>query len=158
MALRWSSALAVGVPEIDLQHEELFARVDRLHDAILARDRTEAVRMLRFLSEYVHNHLGAEEALMASVHYPGLAPHQQAHRAFTREVESLGRQVEDEGVTALVVHRVEREVSAWLHDHVCGADLEFVSHLRAHRAEESARRPPIADGDAPPVRPQALRS
>lgn len=158
MALHWSSALAVGVPEIDLQHEEMFARVDRLHDAMLARDRTEAVRMLRFLIEYVHTHLGAEEALMESVDYPALGLHRMAHQAFTREVESLARQVEAEGVSALVVHRVEREVSTWLHDHVCGEDLEFVTHIRSYRAEESARRPPIADGDGPPARPSALRS
>ncbi len=158
MALHWSSALAVGVPEIDLQHEEMFARVDRLHDAILARDRTETVRMLRFLCDYVHKHLRTEEALMESVDYPALGRHRLAHEAFTREVEALARQVQADGVSALVVHRVEREVSTWLHDHVCGADLEFVTHIRTHRAEEIARRTPIADGDGPPARPPALRS
>ncbi len=158
MALHWSSALAVGVPEIDLQHEEMFARVDRLHDAMLARDRTEVVRMLRFLVEYVHHHLGAEETLMESVEYPQLVRHRQAHESFKRQVEALASQVEAVGVSALVVHRVEREVSSWLHDHVCGADLEFVSHLRTHRAEERARRRvPIADGDGPPAPPSAYR-
>jgi hemerythrin len=157
MALHWSSALAVGVPEIDLQHEEMFARVDRLHDAMLARDRTEVVRMLRFLVDYVHHHLGAEEALMESVRYPELDRHRRSHQAFKGEVESLARKVEAEGVSALVVHRVEREVSSWLHDHVFGADVEFVSHLRMHRAEESARRAPISDGDGPPVPSPAQR-
>ncbi len=158
MALHWSSALAVGVPEIDSQHEEMFARVDRLHDAMLARDRTEVMRMLRFLLEYVHHHLGAEERLMESVDYPALGRHRLAHQAFTDEVESLARKVETEGVTALVVHRVEREVTSWLHDHVCGADLEFVSHMRTRRAEErERRRVPIADGDGPPAPSSAFR-
>ncbi len=158
MALHWTSALAVGVPEIDSQHEEMFARVDRLHDAMLARDRTEVLRMLRFLVEYVHHHLGAEERLMESVAYPGLGGHRLAHKAFTDEVEALARKVEAEGVTALVVHRVEREVTSWLHDHVCGADLEFVSHMRTHRAEQRERhRVPIADGDGPPAPSSAYR-
>ena len=158
MALHWSSALAVGVPEIDSQHEEMFARVDRLRDAMLARDRTEVMRMLRFLLEYVHHHLGAEERLMESVDYPALGRHRLAHQAFTDEVESLARKVETEGVTALVVHRVERGVTSWLHDHVCGADLEFFSHMRTPRAEErERRRGPIADGDGPPAPSSAFR-
>ncbi len=158
MALHWTSALAVGVPDIDLQHQELFARVDKLHDAMLARDRTEVVRMLRFLCDYVHHHLGAEESLMDSVGYPALERHRAEHRAFARAVDALTRQVEQEGVSALVVHRVEREVSAWLHDHVCGEDVEFVAHLRTHRAEQRLGRTPIADGDGPPAPSLAGRS
>lgn len=138
MALHWSSALAVGVPEIDLQHEELFARVDRLHDAMLARDRTEAVRMVRFLQDHVHRHFGAEEALMASLDYPGRAAHQAAHRAFADDVDALGRMLETDGVTALLVHRVERNVSSWLRDHVCGADLEVGCFVRARRGAEAS--------------------
>lgn len=137
MALHWSSALAVGVPEIDLQHEELFARVDRLHDAMLARDRTEAVRMVRFLLDHVHRHFGAEEALMAALEYPGRTPHVAAHRAFAAEVDALAAMLQSDGVTALLVHRLERNVSGWLRDHVCGADLEVASHVRAHRGAEA---------------------
>jgi hemerythrin len=158
MAVHWTSALAVGVPDIDVQHEELFARVDKLRDAMLARDRTEVVRMLRFLLEYVHHHLGAEEALMESVHYPELERHRAVHRRFTADVDALARQAEDEGVSALVVHRLEREVSGWLQDHVCGEDVDFASHLRTHRAEQRLGRPPIADGDGPPCPPTDERS
>ena len=61
MAIRWTSALAIGVANLDAQHEELFRRVDRLHDAMLARDRTEAGELIRFLQRYVADHLEAEE-------------------------------------------------------------------------------------------------
>ena len=51
MLLQWTTALSVGVDEIDAQHQELFRRVDRLLDAMARNDRSEAARLLEFLLE-----------------------------------------------------------------------------------------------------------
>jgi hemerythrin len=139
MALRWTSELSVGIPEIDAQHEELFDRVDALETAILARDRATAVRVLRFLREYVHQHLAAEEALMAALEYPARAAHEAEHAGFTRTIEELDRVLEEQGATAALVHRMQREVSGWLRDHVFSTDLALGWYVRSRRVAEVTR-------------------
>lgn len=136
MAIQWSSALALGVPEIDAQHAELFRRVDLLHDAMLARDRAEAVRLLEYLHQYVRAHFALEEELMREVGYPALAAHAGEHGKFARTVAALERELSERGATAALVLVLEREVSGWLQQHVYSTDGELGWWLRERRGEE----------------------
>jgi hemerythrin len=142
MAIRWTSALAIGVPDLDAQHEELFRRVDRLHDAMLARDRAEAGELIRFLQVYAAEHLAAEERLMRETRFPDEANHLAEHASFAAEVEDLAVTLEEEGVTPRLVLRLAREVSGWLRDHICESDVALARHVMAQR---SPARPPPAD-------------
>ena len=132
MALRWTTALAIGVPELDAQHEELFRRVERLHDAMIAHDRTEAARLLEFLLVYVRERFAAEEALMAEVQFPGRAAHEAEHSAFASEVAGLYERLAREGPTARLVLTVDQRVTWWLKDHIYTSDLALSRHAAAH--------------------------
>ena len=114
MALRWTSTLSIGVAELDAQHEELFRRVDRLLDAMLARDRSEASCLIAFLQHHVTDHFAAEERLMREVAYPDAALHAAEHLAFAAEIAALAAMFALEGATARLVLRLEREVTSWL--------------------------------------------
>jgi hemerythrin len=122
MALRWTTALSIGVPELDAQHEELFGRVDRLLDAMLVHDRSEAVRLIGFLERYVEEHFDVEERLMRESGYPDLALHVAEHRAFRADIAELVGSLAADGPTARLVLRLEREVTSWLRDHVYSTD------------------------------------
>jgi hemerythrin len=138
MALRWTSALSIGVAELDAQHQELFRRVDRLLDAMLARNRGEATGLLAFLQRHVIVHFAAEEQLMREVAYPDAALHSAEHRAFAAEIEALAGLFALDGPTARLVLRLEREVTSWLRDHVYSTDrslARFIVALRAERAD-----------------------
>jgi hemerythrin len=136
MALRWTSALSIGVPEIDRQHEQLFEQVDRLHGAMLRRDRQEAASTLHFLERYVRGHFAAEDMLMRALDYPGRAEHIAEHAAFATTVELLIHDLETTGPTAALVHRLEREVTAWLEDHIYSTDLDLGRYVRSHHRDE----------------------
>jgi hemerythrin len=123
MALRWTSALAIGAAELDARHEELFRRVERLHDAMLAHDRTEVARLLEFLIVYVREHFEAEEALMRRIGYPLLEQHAAEHAAFAAAVAELYEALARDGLTARLVLAVDRRVTGWLADHVYTSDL-----------------------------------
>lgn len=123
MALRWTSALAIGAADLDARHEELFRRVERLHDAMLAHDRTEVARLLEFLIVYVREHFEAEEALMRRIAYPLLEQHAAEHAAFAAEVTALYESLAKEGLTARLVLAVDRRVTGWITDHVYTSDL-----------------------------------
>jgi hemerythrin len=122
VALQWTSALSVGVPEIDAQHRELFARVDRLLDAVLRRDRAAAIQLMAFLREYTVVHFAAEEQLMEQSGFREMEAHLLEHRRFTAALRILEADYRAEGATADVVYRLEREAVDWLRNHVLSTD------------------------------------
>jgi len=135
LALQWTSALSVGVEEIDEQHQELFRRVDRLLDAMLANDRGEAGRLVAFLLEYVEFHFAAEEALMQRCRFPGAAAHEAEHAALAAGVRELAEDFRAQGATAALVLRLERELCDWLRDHVYLSDAALGRFVLASRPE-----------------------
>ena len=135
MALRWTSALSIGVAELDAQHEELFRRVDQLLDAMLARDRSEATGLLAFLQRHVVTHFAAEEQLMRELAYPDAALHAAEHVAYAAEIDALARLFALEGPTARLVLRLERGVTSWLQDHIYSTDRSLARFLRNPRAQ-----------------------
>jgi hemerythrin len=138
LALQWTSALALGVPELDDQHRELFRRVDRLLDAVLRRDRAEAASTVEFLKAFVVDHFAAEERLMEESAFPEAGAHVAEHRAFGAALGDIDTQLRREGPTAALVYRLEREAVSWLEDHVCHLDVALARHLRA-RLRPAAR-------------------
>lgn len=134
MAIAWDPALAVGVVEIDEQHQELFRRVDALLEAVQARrSAAEAASLLQYLDDYVVTHFSAEEALMKGHHYPGLAAHQAEHGRFVEDLAGLRREYDRDGPTALLVIRVNARVAQWLFEHINRADRAFGAFLATHR-------------------------
>jgi hemerythrin len=140
VALQWTSALSVGVPELDAQHKELFRRTDRLLDAMLHQDRSEAGRLLAFLREYVVDHLAAEERVMSAAGYPDTAPHVEEHRRFAAALREVDQAFQRSGPTAALVLQLEQQVVGWLRDHVYFTDVALGRFLLARRAT-AAHRP-----------------
>ncbi len=87
-SLVWSEdAYGTGVPEIDRQHQELFARVNRLNDACQAFQGAEEIgELIGFLSTYVDEHFSCEERLMelrgCSLCVANVAGHARFRRLF----------------------------------------------------------------------------
>lgn len=133
MALQWTSVLSMGVPELDAEHEEMFTRMDRLHDAILAGERAEVSRMIEYLREHAVRHLAAEETMMVAIGYPDRERHLREHEAFLATVRELTRRHDANGPTAVLVHDVERAVSRWIEGHVATQDVALGAFAREHQ-------------------------
>ncbi len=151
MALQWTTALSLGVPELDAQHAELFGRVDRLLDAMIVHDRSEAVRLIGFLQRYVEEHFEAEERLMRDSGYPDAPLHVAEHRAFRADIAEIVASLAAEGPTARLVLRLEREVTGWLRDHVYSTDHCLARWLLSH--PPVAASAPAAAASAPAAAP-----
>jgi hemerythrin len=124
-ALQWTPALAVGIPEIDAQHQELFRRAERLIAALRSGDRGEVLPLLAYLDEYVVQHFAAEERLMREVGDPGLEAHAAAHRGFRADFAELVKDFRRSGPTALLALTIHNWLSDWLRMHICGVDQEL---------------------------------
>ncbi len=131
MATPWTPALAVGIPEIDQQHQELFLRVERLLRAIVAGDRAEIGRILEFLGDYVVKHFGIEERWMSESGYPDAAFHKAEHDSFIQDYLRFTVEFEQKGPTALVGMRLNNWIDEWLRRHIADSDQALGRFLKS---------------------------
>jgi len=123
MSIAWSPDLAIGVPEIDVQHQEIFVRVAALVAAVDGGKSTEELAgTLAFLVSYVQEHFGSEEGLMLVYAYPLATDHRDQHRAFMRTVGMLRHRFELEGPSKGLREELETFLAGWLRDHIGGSD------------------------------------
>jgi hemerythrin len=126
----WTPAIAVGHPVIDQQHQELFKRADELLAAMQeGRAAAQIEKLLAFLRDYVREHFGAEERLMAARAYPKLAAHKAQHAEFQRRFEEDADHFGEKGATALIVLDLRDLIRGWLVNHVSSVDKELAGYL-----------------------------
>ena len=134
--LQWSSALSVGVEEIDAQHQQLISHINALVRAMeKGQGRSEVSQTLQFLQDYVVTHFGAEEKIMRQSVYPAYAVHKAQHDAFVRDFKPLRQKLEKEGATAALVIQVQHQVCDWTVNHVCQTDKKLGQFLIARKVQ-----------------------
>ncbi len=122
--LTWDESYSVGVSTLDNQHSVLFNLINELHAAMMhGNSRTLTGTTLRRLLNYTRGHFSAEEAMMASLQYPGLEKHRQTHRKLTKHVEEFEARFErGEGPVNSQLLSFLRD---WVTDHVLRSDKEY---------------------------------
>jgi hemerythrin len=131
MAVQWTPALAVGVPEVDAPNQELFRRADRLIQALRDGDRGRVLPLLQNLEDWAAKQFAAEEKLMREAGYPGLDRHAEAHRTFRTQYAGLAAAIERSGPTAAVALTAHNWLSDWLRQHVAEQDAVLARFLAA---------------------------
>jgi len=132
--VKWTPALAVGIEEIDAQHQELFSRAARFVASLERTDRQEIGVLLSYLRMYCVTHFGAEEAWMREVSYPGYQEHKAEHDRFVKDILAMSDEHERRRGPGLEALRVGTFLSKWLQDHLAHTDRAFASFLRAQSA------------------------
>ena len=88
--MEWYENYNIGVEEIDRQHRQLVAMVDRVQKSL--QDQTtnqELGKALRFLVDYTREHFRSEEELMRRVGYPEYEAHKKIHAKLIQEVTDV---------------------------------------------------------------------
>ncbi|HSD18554.1 MAG TPA: bacteriohemerythrin [Anaeromyxobacter sp.] len=134
MPVSWNRSLEIGVPEIDHQHRELFARLGGFDDALARGDRADIAATFAFLRDYALVHFEREERLMREAEYPRLEAHQALHQGFVARLQALSREHELQGPSALLRLRARNWIVVWLTDHVGGEDVALGRHLTSRAA------------------------
>ena len=131
MTIAWTDDLAIGIPQIDEQHRELYRTVDQLHE-LMRHHRLDGVpAILEALQRYALEHFAAEELEMRRSAYPGRAAHEALHKAFVDEF-LRHKALLAAGISASAVVHLSSWLGGWLREHVRGADGELGKYLRAH--------------------------
>jgi hemerythrin len=132
--IAWTPALAVGIDEIDAQHQELFRRAERFVASVEASSRQDVGIVLSYLRLYCVAHFGAEEAWMREAGYPEYAEHKAEHDAFVEELLAMSGEHERRKGPGLQPMRVGSFVSQWLQNHVSDTDTKLARFLLARSA------------------------
>ena len=136
--LAWDPSLAIGVPEIDDQHQSLFEQAAQFDAAVRAGapDR-ELQDLFAFLARYAQEHFEAEERLMREAGYPRLASHMLEHAEFRRRLATLLPHWESEGDSTSLLMAVSGFLMRWLREHIASSDRAIGDYL-----ESAPGRPP----------------
>jgi hemerythrin len=128
--IEWTRDLAVGLPIIDEQHQELYRRIDQLLVACSQGKGKETVgQTLQFLSDYVVTHFGNEETYMIKHGYPEYARHKAAHTQFIKSLQQLQEAFDREGAGLALVIKTNQIVVAWLNNHIRKVDTKLGGFL-----------------------------
>ena len=82
----WDESLAVGVAEIDEQHQAIIRLINDLAARQGQAEEADAAKALAFLRAYLHDHFDLETELMLDLGYPELDAHRQQHELFANHV------------------------------------------------------------------------
>ncbi len=130
--ISWKPSMAVGIDEIDEQHQEIIRRAGQFLESLADRSRQDTGILLSYLRNYCVTHFGAEEAWMRESAYPGRADHQKEHDAFIKKLMALSAEHEKKRGPGLKADQVAVVLEEWLTAHVAGSDIALAKHLRAH--------------------------
>lgn len=118
----------LGVPEIDRQHQELAAMINRLNDAVKHHASTEvAVQLFDGMVSYARAHFETEERLMEQYGYLEDEAHKLWHQRLLGEINYL-REKFIRGDELLVLQFLKD----WLLPHILDMDKPLASFLIQH--------------------------
>jgi hemerythrin len=132
--IKWTPDLAVGIEEIDAQHQELFRRAERFVAGLTEPTRQDVGILLSYLRLYCVTHFGAEESWMRQVAFPGYEHHKAEHDGFIEQILELSREHERRGSPGLEPMRVAAWLQRWLEEHVSGVDKTFARFVLSRSA------------------------
>ena len=128
MYYEWSTALDVGVLDVDRQHQGLVALINQLH-AHIVEDKIghEFAAIFAKLKEYTVEHFTDEEMIMAELGMPGLEKHVREHKSFVFFVGMLSASAAtfDNETSGYALDFLKN----WLNEHILGIDMEIKKYV-----------------------------
>lgn len=131
--LSWNPEYALGIAEIDSEHQQLVDMMRKLELAADRRDRSHVVKgVIAEIGQYVDVHFRHEEELMEKAKYPAYEQHYQAHKAFARKVEDLKL------FSSLDPAELHKILVQWLIEHIMKADRDYAPYVEQYLREQEA--------------------
>ena len=124
----WGDHLKIGHPEIDRDHELLFAAVNNYISSVNKRGGLNVLgKIIEHIKGYASNHFDREEDFMIASLYSGYAIHKSLHDLF-RGVLADFYEEELRGVD--ISNEIAFFLRNWLVNHVSQIDMEFGRYLK----------------------------
>ncbi|MBL0209779.1 MAG: bacteriohemerythrin [Holophagaceae bacterium] len=130
--LEWRDEFLVGIDEIDNQHRELLANINRLATMIATGDTSGIDGILAFLGEYVQFHFGTEERIMRELSYPLMGDHVREHQKLIEQFIRLkGEIIAGLHDPLYLGFRIQLFLFDWFANHTTKTDRHLGKFIRA---------------------------
>lgn len=135
--LEWRDEFLVGYADIDDQHRELLANINRLAAAIASGDTSGIDGILAFLGDYVHFHFENEEGIMRDLAYPLMADHVREHQELIRQFVRLQGAIKGGLHDPLYLgFQIQLFLFDWFANHTTKTDRHLGRFIRATRGSD----------------------
>lgn len=129
----WTDEMSVHNDVIDLQHQQLFAKINELLAAMIRGDAENIVEdMVDFFKRYMEYHLDYEEAFLADIGYPHTQEHKLQHEEFIKKYYELKEQLVESEEKSKMVMEIENFMGSWLTEHIQVEDQKFGTYIVNH--------------------------
>ncbi len=132
--MKWNTSYSVDVTEIDEQHKRLFALVNDLHHAMLAKQDRDLARIIDAVVDYTDYHFKSEEELLHACEYPEFDEHKEMHDSLTRRARSMKEAYESGNMPSAI--EVLLLLANWLNRHILDEDRKYKSCIQASALHE----------------------
>jgi len=130
--MEWNDSYNLGIKEIDEQHQNLFALVNKMYNYVVQGAEQNATRkILEELIDYTLLHFATEEAEFKRQQYPKFEEHKQEHDDLVRIVWEFQGRVREKSIT--ISFEVLEMLSDWLKNHTTHSDLEYAKFIHSRQ-------------------------
>jgi hemerythrin len=125
--MEWKKEYAVGIDEIDEQHQGLFDMVRKLAQLIERKQGhgPEVDSLIQFLKVFTVTHFKFEEMCMAVRKCPLAQKNLKAHTFLIDYVGEFEKDYKSNGSTLDKLNHLHEVLSKWLVNHICKIDLQL---------------------------------
>lgn len=130
----WKDEFALGIKEIDEQHKNILALINKLYDLFDSKkfkEQTEVDGIIKELSDYAIYHFETEEKYFELFGYEKTNEHIEVHNQYRTRIEEWRKRYNESKD-----EKIFFEISTFLHDwwvwHINNTDREYVPFLKAN--------------------------
>jgi len=141
--MTWTSAMSVGVPELDEDHRVLIRIINQLAESETDDDHAGILRQCLYsLLRYAEFHFAREEKVMIACDFPALTHHKEEHRAFTSHMQDLANALDDTELPAaeIVNQDLLYYLKDWLNHHILIEDMAYRMLAESHPSAREAAK------------------
>lgn len=123
--IRWKEEYAIGIPQLDNAHEQLFRFARRL--TLLSEDKSKfewiAQEGIKFLKIYVIRHFSEEEEFMRLIGYDQIEMHIRQHTGMREQIlPRIENRLRNEKYSREAIEKFVYIIQMWLVKHILAYD------------------------------------
>jgi len=129
--IKWNSDLAVGIEEVDSEHQKLIVQLNTLFEACFAGQGPAVLgNTLCEMQKYVREHFVHEEDIMRKAKFPDLTEHRKLHAELVSELDDLIDEFEM-GANHDLSNKTMQFLEDWLLHHILIEDKKIGRYIGA---------------------------
>ena len=135
--IKYTEDLETKIPKIDMQHKELFKRInDVIALGVKSVSKEETDKTFKLLEEYIDTHFRDEEELQRVSGYDKIEWHKGQHKMFADAYKVLKNEYYKNGPSAAFTLQLSKSIIDWIVKHIKEVDVELGRFLNAKNLKQ----------------------